>query len=374
MSITWEFAYLLPHAAFQEPIENEYLALVPPDDSRLKALARQHTAVKRLAERFTDQFRRKLKPSALLVRSDAPKSVLDFYAVVSYRNLIAVASLIDAWTYQLGGGSAGYPLWTDYFDLYAFTPTKDYRQLMAQSVASMEIDQPTKFAGQRAAHLPTAERLSFGVDKCVLNTCLHHWKRRFVAGRREWKNRVLFRSLEIACQAARMPAVGTRHPTIHDAGIGISLWVSAFEILKQRRTDYASLKSVLTLLKRADWLDAKLKARRYSLKDRKGKVVARINYACKLYAELYRARCDFLHGNPVSAGNLFPSGERKSPGLLHCAPLVYRVALLAFLGAGSAPRPTGSLQRYAEACFAHSLHQGQFEDALLTCQRGGGAR
>jgi hypothetical protein len=91
--------------------------------------------------------------------------------------------------------------------------------------------------------------------------------------------------------------------------------------------------------------------------------------------ELYRARSDFLHGNPVTAGNLFPSRERKSPGLLHCAPLVCRVAILAFLGAGSAPRPTGSLQSYAEEYFAHSVHQGHSEDALLACQkRGGGTR
>jgi len=258
---------------------------------------------------------------------------------------------------------------SDYFDFYAFTPTKNYQQLLAQSVASMEIDKPDNFAGQRMAHLPTAERLSFGVDECVLNTCLRHWSRRFVTRRREWKSRALFRSLEIACQAARMPAVGTRHPTIHAAGIGISLWVSAFEILKQRRTDYASLDSVLTLLKRADWLDRKLKARKYSLKDRKGKVVDRINYACKLYAELYRARCDFLHGNPVTAGNLFPSRERRGPILLHCAPLVYRVALLAFLGAGSAPEPTGNQERDWEASCAYGLRQQLFEDALLACQR-----
>ncbi len=69
---------------------------------------------------------------------------------------------------------------------------------------------PEQFLGQKAAHLPCAEHLLFGVDKWVLNTCLRYWRQRFVAGRKQWKSRALFRSLQIACQAARMPAVGSQ--------------------------------------------------------------------------------------------------------------------------------------------------------------------
>jgi len=369
MSVTWELLLVLPHAAFRAPIESEHLALVPPDDSRLKDLCKQHAGVARLVRRFTDQFGRRIKPSALLVRSDAPKSALDFYAVASFRNVVALSSLIDAWTIQLGGGNVGYPLWSDYLDLYPFAPTKDYQQLMARSVASWEVDKPDKFRGQRAPHLPTGDRLSFGVDKVVLDACLERWRRRFVAGRKEWKSRALFRSLEIACQAARMPAVGTREPTIHDAGVSISLWVSAFEILKQRRDDQANLLTVMKLMKGAGWRDAKLKAQRYVV--RYGGKRHQVNYACKLYADLYKARCDFLHGNPVTAGNMFPSRERKGPILLHCAPLVYRVALLEFLGFGTGDRPNllsllseDRIEEYVD----HWHTQDTFEEALRACQ------
>jgi hypothetical protein len=266
MSATWKLLFVLPHAAFGEPIESEYLALVRLEDSRLEDLCRQHATVARLVENSSDQFKRKIAPSALLLRSDAPKSVLDYYAVASFRNLVALSSVIYAWTKQLAGGCANYPLWSDYLDLYPFAPTKDYRRLMAQTVASCEVDKADEFCGQRAAHLPTADRLFFGVDNVVLDACLQRWRRRFVIGRKEWKTRALFRSLEIACQAARMPAVGTREPTIHDAGVGISLWVSALEILRQRRDDRANLLTVVTLMKGSGWRDRSLRAARYVIR------------------------------------------------------------------------------------------------------------
>ena len=113
MSATWKLLFVLPHAAFREPIESEYLALVPPDDSRLRGLCRQHATVARLVDNFSDQFKRKLTPSGLLLRSDAPKSVLDYYAVASFRNIVALSSVIYTWTKQLAGGCANYPLWSD---------------------------------------------------------------------------------------------------------------------------------------------------------------------------------------------------------------------------------------------------------------------
>jgi len=366
MTVNWHFAYLLPHAAFSEPIENEFLALVPPNDKRLTDLAQQYPAVCKLTTKFTDQFRRAVKPSALLVRSDAPQSV-DFHAVASFRNTVAISSIIDAWCFQLTGGNCGYALWSDYFDFYPFTATKDGNDLIAQSVASMEYNKPDKFTGQRTPHLPTADRLSFGVDKLILDACLKQWHRRFIKQRKEWKTRVLFRSMEIAAQAGRMPAVGTQSPTIHDAGVGIALWVSALEILSHPRTGKASLQAVLDLLAGADWMASPLKTTRYKVKN-KG-TTSRVNYIQKLYAELYRARNDFLHGNPVTAGNLFPAKERSQPLLLHCAPLVYRAALTSFFGIRQPEiLPGRQLQKTFAAHLDYDIKQDVFEKAVRACQ------
>ena len=213
MKVTWHFAYLMPHTAFSEPIENDFLALVPPGDTRLKNLARQQPAVHKLTSTFADQFQRPINPSALLVRSDAPKSV-DFHAVASFRNSIAISSIVDAWCFQMSGGSCGYPLWSDFFDFYPFTATKNGTDLIAQSVVSLEYDKPTKFSGQRAPHLPTGDHLSFGVDRLILDACFKRWHRRFVGQQKEWKTRALFRSLEIAAQG--WPNASRRNPLAHD--------------------------------------------------------------------------------------------------------------------------------------------------------------
>jgi hypothetical protein len=271
-------------------------------------------------------------------------------------------------TFQYSGGRAGYPQWSDYFDLYAFTATTD-DELAARSLASLEINRPDQFSGQRAPHLASSQRLSFGLDRAVLAGSLRQWDQRFLKGRQEWKTRVLFRSLEIACQASRVPAVGTRTPTIHDMGVGIALWVSALEILSHPRTGKANLGTVLDLLARADWLDPKLKATRFQVEYPK-KNIRRINWAQRFYYELYRARNDFLHGNPVAAGRLFPARRSGGPTLLHCAPLVYKAALSGVLPAARTKAAKGDLSaRMAEYLVARSA-QSRYEKALLRCRPG----
>ena len=370
MTTTWEFAYLLPHAALEKPVENGHLALVPPSDGRLLALSNKHKTVRKLTSKFKDQFGRKVEPSALLIRADAPKSAYDFYAVVSFRNIVAISSIIDAWGFQLAGGSAGYPLWSDYFDFYPFSPMKDYEDLAAQSPASWEVNKPDKLSGQRAPHLPSNSRLSFGVDKAVLQACLGQWEKRFIKREQAWNTTKLFRSLEVAAQASRMPAVGTRTPTIHDAGIAVSLWVSAFEILCHPRRGEANLDRVVRLLEDVDYREPKLKAKWYVHKSRSGNVLGRINYVQKLYTELYRARCDFFHGNPVTSGNLFLSRDRNSPILLHCAPLVYRAALSVILPDDDTDTEDGgSLQNQLAAFLSNLMKAGEFEKALRACQQ-----
>ncbi|MGO8900805.1 MAG: hypothetical protein ACLQU5_21000 [Isosphaeraceae bacterium] len=367
MDSEWKFAYLLPHTDFEEPIEHAPLALVPPGDARLRALADSSAAVKSLTTRFTDQFGERIEPSAILIRSDAPKTV-DFYAVVCFRNAIAIASIIDGVTFRISGGTAGYPQWSDFFDFYPFTASKD-NNLSAQSIASMEVNRPDRFRGHRAPYLPTSHRLSFGFDKVILAGCLRQWDRRFIRGRQEWKTRVLFRALEIACQASRVPAVGTRTPTIHDMGVGIALWVSAFEILSHPRTGNANLGTVLDLLAKVDWLDPKLKATRFQVVYPK-KNIRRINWAQRFYYELYRARNDFLHGNPVAAGRLFPAKRSGGPTLLHCAPLIFRAALSSVLPSMRTKAAKGDLSaKMAEYLIARSV-QSRYEKALLRCRPG----
>lgn len=353
---------MIPHAGFDKTIERGPVALVPPEDSRLAELITNNRGVSQLTSNFTDQFGRRVTPSAVLIRSDAPKCI-DFYAIAAFRNCIAISAVIDAWVYELTGGNAGYPLWADYYDFYPFTVGEN-GALMARSVASFEIDHSNNFRGQRAPHIASQSCLSFGVDEIVLERCLQQWDRRFLQNRSERASQVLFRSLEIASQAMRVPAIGTQRPTIHDFGVGIALWVSAFEILSHPRKGNANLGTVLDLLSNVDWIDKKLRATRFTVEYPR-KNYRKVNLAQKFYHQLYSARNAFLHGNAVTASKLFPGKKRGGPNLLHLAPLVYKAAILAFTRSKS-----GAKQKVDSVALwlGMGCSQPRYELALLNCK------
>ncbi len=363
MAETWEFAFLIPHVGFRDPIEHGTLALVPHDDPRLLALAEGAFGVRQLLTQFTDQFGEEIYPSALLLTTNRPTTV-DYYAVTSFRNCVAITSIIDAWIKVLTGGNAGYPLWSDYFDFYPFTVDTD-GDLSARSVASREINRPKDFKGQKTPYLPTLSAQACGMDSQILARLWSRWDRFFTNNVQERATRILFRSLEVAYQAMRVPASGSRAPTIHEVGVGVSLWVSAFEILAHPWRANSSLATVLDLLEKPVWTNRALAAKRYRVHYRNKP--RQINYVQHLYRKLYSARCDYLHGNPVTARNLFPDRQQKGPTLLHIAPLVFRAAL-----DGHLPFPKGSggqsKEEKLQDAFTELFKHGRYERALVACR------
>jgi hypothetical protein len=355
----------MPHTDFNEPIEYGPLALVPHNDQRLIELADSSKAVDKLLTSFTDQFGVREQPSAILVRSNAlPK--IDFYAVACFRNAIAISSIIEGSATQLAGGTAGYPLWSDSFDLYAFTITLS-DNLMAWSSASHEVNDSDSFVGQRAPQIPSGARLHFGIDRDILAGCLRLWDRRFVKRRRERSTRILFRSLEIAYQASRVPAAGSHAATIHDLGTGRSLWVSALEILSHPMNGNANLQTVVDLLGRFPLEKPKLQAKRFNLTYRGN--TQKVNWLQKLYHELYKARNDFLHGNDVSLTRLYPSRKKTGPTLLRCAPLIFKAALTAFLPPPKSRQPRNLTEQTTQYLFAYQSLT-RYERALYRTRYG----
>jgi hypothetical protein len=230
-----------------------------------------------------------------------------------------------------------------------------------------------KFSGQHAPHLQTPEGMSFGHDKYVLDACLAEWKRRFVRGLEEWRTGVLFRSLEVAFQAARLPGIGSRTPTMHDIGVNLALWVSALEILCHPPHENVGRDEVLDVLRRVEWDNQELAAEEYVLhgeKKRKGKNLRekRGNFIQKLCVELYRARNDFLHGNKVREDRLFLDGRTDFPPLVCCAPLIYRAALTGVLPEPPAPRGP-EVRTAADADLLRRLNLGGYEEAVRECQK-----
>jgi hypothetical protein len=134
----------------------------------------------------------------------------------------------------------------------------------------------------------------------------------------------LFRSLEIAFQAGQFPSDGLTG--IHDMGMRIGLWVSAFEVLCH--PGYRVNKKVVH-----DFL-ANARLSPNLLQPR-----AMVSYAGDdyevgvlglIYEDLYAARNAFMHGNPVDGNRLHFRQDTDRPHLFGLAALVYNIALRTF--------------------------------------------
>ena len=374
----WQFLYLLPHIDLREPIENARLAAVPHDDERLAQIRSREPATDRLVSTFTNQFGAAHHPSCILTAFE-PAPITDFYAITAFRNCIEVSVTSLSWVRAVLGGNVPHVLWSDHFDLYPFAPSKDGRELIGRSLAlgTALYTKPCEFQGQTAPHMPSSDHVFYSLDELLFGRLMQEWNRRFVNGVRNRNAEKLFRSLETAYVANRIPAVGSGHPTIHDIGVSIGLWVSAFEILSHPGNSRVNWRDVFELLGRIEWLSRDIGRRRFVMRNRLGepskdsnKKVQRFNLCQKLYGELYRARNDFLHGNRVRPANLFAHGGVGELTLLYCAPIVYRVALAAYLDIGPRRLRSGASLDQFEECMESARAWSDYERALLTFWKG----
>ncbi len=97
-----------------------------------------------------------------------------------------------------------------------------------------------------------ASSLSLGdMDHPLLEALVARWKHCFADEEYNHKDLRLFRSLEMARAASKVP--GGVDANLYDAGRAVALWVSAFEILAHDE-QRASLRQVLSLLNQVKWL------------------------------------------------------------------------------------------------------------------------
>jgi hypothetical protein len=172
----------------------------------------------------------------------------------------------------------------------------------------------------------------------------------------------------MAVAAAKMPA--TVDVTLYSLGRSVGLWVSALEILAHPRIGKSNTQLVYTLLEKAPWRDKRLWEKRYRAfvtanKQQQKKAPLR-NLPCWLYGNIYHARNDFLHGNPIRPDRLQvkPSGKSLFP----YAPLLYRMALSAFLELDHKLAPPSSED--AKAIGKYIAKRMEFFDEQREIERG----
>lgn len=208
------------------------------------------------------------------------------------------------------------------FWLYPWMLSRDNKNIVASTPAVQDIHMVEQFHGQSSPELSIMKLTD--LDEPLFQALLRCWKRHYLGNRQRWQDRALFRSLNMAAQAAQLPA--GIDATLYDLGRLIALWVSAFEILAHPRVGKSGPHLVYGLLDQVAYVERKVGERRYvPYKSKK----PRHAFPCWLYGKLYRARCDFLHGNAVRKDRLDFTGAETS--LFSVAPALYRLALTGFL-------------------------------------------
>lgn len=362
--VEWTPVAILPNLSAKETVDGDVVALTSRRDPRIRSFCAANPAFLQFVSRFTDAFRISVDPVILVVRDDVRQRLSKGHALRSFRDLVAMCVVPYARSLGLVYRTGHRIVYSNSFWLYPWMLAADGRWLVAQTPAISALHEVDKFHGQPSPELP---RLPLNdVDVQLLAALLPRWKRHYLGKTRKWQDRALFRSLNMAMQAAQLP--GGIDTTVYDLGRTAALWVSAFEILAHPRLGKSGLDSVYPLLERVTYLDRKVRGRRYAAYSPGKKPRPRRPLSCWLYGKLYRARCDFLHGNPLGAHPLHPDGLTVNLDWL--AASLYRLALTGFLGLSIdglriRSSTTNAMVKYMEVRRLFYDYQGVVERALL---------
>jgi hypothetical protein len=366
-SVTWVPVWAMPNLHIDLPIEASHAALVPYNDERLRSSAQTKPALTAFLHAFRNEFGSQALPTIGMVREDAYRGVKTVTAFGGFRDAVSVSALAKGHALTMTSKGARGFLYSEVFDVYPWflTPDMDGR-ITAYTPGLTGFHHVHEFRPQVAPAIPNRFLNSGDLDRPLLEALTARWERCFANGEERADDRRLFRALDMARAASKMP--GGRDASEHDMGRAVALWVSAFEILAHDGVR-SSPKQVLLLLGRVEWLRPTMKTR-----DRKAIVGGKLietNLAGEIYGHLYRVRNDFLHGNRVDRDTA-KLEKCQRPVLFFAAPL-FRLALTAYLNLRSA-EPTADATDPEQ--FAAQVVDGTFfrqtqrlmEDAILKAE------
>ena len=324
----WVFRYVLPSLMITTAFESKYVIIAPFDDPRTQqAISRQSNAT-RLLTGFINRRSKQIKPAALLVLSNAPESAASVEALVAFRNLCAISTLLRHWAHSTNEWRPAM-LFSDHFDFYPYTVSENNRIICINPDISSYGSEDAPFIGMASPLLALMPGPVL-CDDLLFRTLLRQWEKKFVSPCATSKyTSILFRSLELAYQALSIPI--KNQASIHDFGVSVACWVSAFEILVHLKHAEANSRIVRQKLLTAEYpLSEKKLSRHYITKVGKKQNKEKLPFIQKTYEDIYRVRNDFMHGNKVTAQTLFPFGTKK-PAIIRLAPTIYRIALWHYL-------------------------------------------
>jgi hypothetical protein len=213
----WTPFFLLPNLETQGIIECDGIAaLVPPYDERVTAICSTHPNFKEFLSRFKNTFGQQIWPSVLIISPKAPNSYRTIDAIASFRDLISIATIPRARALVLKYERHHQLTYSDTFSLYPWTLDKNYKYLMSHTPSGLSMHVVEEFRGQSSPEIPTRSLQTNGLDRPLMLALLKRWQICYSERSVRWKDRALFRSLNMANQALQAP--GGTDTTYYDVG------------------------------------------------------------------------------------------------------------------------------------------------------------
>ena len=200
-----------------------------------------------------------------------------------------------------------------------------YENILMVNSAEMHLHVVEEFQGQTFSEQSpqTLKRWRCRYALWQMNWPLKRWTARFIQAGSDWQAKALFRSLNMANEAASVPAPTAA--TFFDVGRSLALWVSAYEIVAHPGgTGQSNFVTVTSLLDAVSWFEAGLRAPNYQVGNNPQNLRTLPVWICK---KIYDLRNDFLHGNEVDG----PALMLNSKPIIDFAACIYRAALTGFL-------------------------------------------
>lgn len=342
----WIFVSIFPNLHLKEPIESKYALIVKENDERLKLLQNENESVASLTKSFVDTRLKEINPAFLLIHTRLKTNREHHNAIISFRNIVALSIILEGWLSMIlsENGSVFTTLYSDYYDLF---PLEGYSNkhfsIQTPSVSSIISNSITKY--QQNYSLPDTRHFYFTKDDDLFLSLVKIWEDHFIRRNKSHLYNSLFRSLQMAFSASKMPT--DNFSTFYDYGTKLGLWISSFEILfHPGGSVYVSYKQIVKEFSRYQFYDKKLMTSEYKIDK-----TTKSNILGKVYKDLYDARNEFFHGNQVSKDNLFLFNNKKYPALTKVAPVLYFIALQLFLQKNSLLKKM-TYKNYSEAFFS----------------------
>jgi hypothetical protein len=365
---TWTPILALPNLDMRGAIECDYAAIVPLWDTRVEKLRSDHPRLMTFLSSFRGQFGSEIWPALLLLRSDAPRSYYTGEAVSAFRDILSLSVVAFARATRLRYDRADTLIFTNVFQFYPWMIDKNFEEMILINPAEKHVHLLEEFSGQSFPEQSAVSVMEANIDIPLAEALLGRWIIRFAKSAERWKDRALFRSLNMANEAGKIPALTAG--SFYDAGRSIALWISAYEILAHPGgTAQSNVMTVTALLEKIAWHDPNLAHAIHESPGKPGQMLSLTPWLCR---KLYGLRNAFLHGNEVDDSALLLNGKP----VIDFAAVLYRVLLTAFLNLPDntllpAECDAASRTSYLDRNWRTRRIHAMFEAALLTAvQRG----